>query len=93
MALLSLRPRVVDYLEITGQDQQELRLEEVVIEESSPLVGAAVGDVAAGATPLLLRRADGRTVPSPSAGERLEANDMLVLLGEPRTLRRAEGVR
>lgn len=91
MALLSLRPRVVDYLDIVGLGEKKVRLEEVLIESSSPFAGARVGDVCGEATPLLVRRNDGTLTPNPDRHERVEAGDLLVVVGEPRTLRPVEG--
>ncbi|MDQ4144479.1 MAG: NAD-binding protein [Actinomycetota bacterium] len=89
MALLTLRPRVVDYLEVAGA--RGLRLEEVVIEAGSPLAGRELGEVAGEAVPVLLRRATGETIANPSPNETLQAGDLLLLYGEPKVLRPVEG--
>lgn len=91
MALLSLRPRVVDYLDIVGLGEKKVRLEEVLIEAGSPFAGASVADVCGEAIPLLVRRIDGALEPNPDRRERVEAGDLLVVVGEPRTLRPVEG--
>lgn len=91
MALVGLRPRVVDYLDIVGLTEKRVRLEEVLIETGSPFVGATVADVSGEAIPLLIRRNVGHLIPNPEGGEELEAGDLLVVVGELRTLRPVEG--
>lgn len=88
MALLALRPRVVDYLEIAGRS---LRLEELVVERGSALDGARLGLACGRATPLVVRRASGEIVASPDAEMTLAEGDLIVLLGAPTELRTAEG--
>jgi len=91
MALLGLRPRVVDYLDIVGLGQKRVRLEEILIEKGSPFVGARVAEVCGDAIPLLIQRNVGHLVPRPEGTEELEAGDLLVVVGELRTLRPVEG--
>jgi voltage-gated potassium channel len=91
MALLGLRPRVVDYLDIAGLGETVVRLEEVLIEPGSPFVGSTVAQVCGEAIPLLIRRNVGHVVPRPEGQEELEAGDLLVVVGEPRLLRPVEG--
>lgn len=90
MALLALHPRVVDYLEISSGDQRTLRLEELQVDETSPLAERTVDEACGPATPLVIRRADGTMVVSPARTEVLHAGDLLVLLGEPKALAVAE---
>ena len=92
MALLGLRPRVVDYLDIAGLGEKKVRLEEILIEEGSPFVGSTVAQVCGDdAIPLLIRRNVGHLIPRPEGPEELEAGDLLVVVGEPRLLRPVEG--
>lgn len=92
MALLALRPRVVDYLEVRGRaDQEPLRLEEVLIEDGSPFIGRPLGEVVGEAAPLVVRRADGQTIPGPSLTEQVQSGDLVVVLGDPGALRGFEG--
>lgn len=91
MAMLALRPRIVDYIDIAGRGDETLRLEEVLIDERSPLVGLTLGAVSGGATPLVIRR-EGNVLSNPAASELLQAGDLLVLLGRPADLRRVEEV-
>jgi voltage-gated potassium channel len=91
MALLGLRPRVVDYLDIAGLGENKIRLEEILIEEGSPFVGSTVAEVCGDAIPLLIRRNVGHLVPRPEGREELEGGDLLVVVGEQRMLRPVEG--
>lgn len=93
MALLALRPRVVDYLEIVGHDQEPLRLEEVLVEADSPLIGKPLAEVAGSATPLVLRHDSGEIVTNPDGTTPLTVGDLIVLVGAPRELKSAEGGR
>lgn len=92
MAMLALRPRVVDYLDMTGLGQQALRLEELRVEAASPLIGRTLAAVCGRATPLVVRRG-AEVIPRPPDDLVLEAEDLIVLLGEPRALEGVEGDR
>lgn len=89
MALQALRPRVLDFLEV-GRNLG-LRLEELHVDESSPLVGRRLADSFGSATCVALRHPDGRVVANPDGGEVLRAGDLVVLLGRREELRPAEG--
>jgi len=90
MAMLSLRPQVVDYLEVGVREQTNLRLEELQVDEGSDLVGRALTDACGKTLPLALRRSNGEIIPHPDPGMRLQRGDMLVLLGQPEDLRQLE---
>jgi voltage-gated potassium channel len=78
MALMALRPQVVDPLEAGSLGERSLEVEERLIEPGSPLVSRSVA--AAGATVLAIRRADGRVVPNPAPSETLAGGDVVLLL-------------
>lgn len=82
MALIALRPQVVDYIEVESEKAGALRLEEVVIDEGSDLVGRELSALCEDGGCLVLRRADGYTFTNPDHNTRLEQGDLLVLLGE-----------
>jgi voltage-gated potassium channel len=90
MALLALRPHVVDLLEISQRGDSQYRLEELVITADSALAGRTLGDGCGGAIPLLLRRIDGTMLPSPAHSTVLDAGDVIVVFGEKGTLRPIE---
>lgn len=85
MALLVLRPRVVDSLEVLGR-----RLEELAVEPDSPLVGMTVHEACGAAVPLLIHRAGGETVASPGDDVRVEAGDRILAWGAAADLRPVE---
>jgi voltage-gated potassium channel len=91
MAMMALRPRVVDYLEVAPRDAPALRFEELQVEAGSDLVGRELSDACGGNIALAVRRAGGEIVPNPSPALRLEAGDLLMLLGEKDALRPVEG--
>jgi voltage-gated potassium channel len=82
MALMALRPQVVDYLDVGDREPTNLRLEELSIGPDSQLIGRALTDACGASLPLALRRADGQIVTNPEPTIRLQEGDLLVLLGE-----------
>jgi K+/H+ antiporter YhaU regulatory subunit KhtT len=78
MALMALRPEVVEPLEAGSLGQRSLEVEERLIEPGSPLVSRSVA--AAGAPVLAIRRADGRVVPNPQPSETLGTGDVVLVL-------------
>jgi voltage-gated potassium channel len=87
MANLAIRPNVVEFFDIARAGQPDLRLEEVVINPGSPLVGKSLQELAGPPIPLLLRRHDGQLLANPARQLRLEAGDTLVVYGESAALR------
>ena len=77
MAHLVLRPRVVDSLELLGK-----RLEEVVVESGSNLIGLTLQEACAGAIPLVIYRSDGETKMHPPLDEVVRAGDRILVWGE-----------
>jgi Trk K+ transport system NAD-binding subunit len=101
MALLALRPRVVDFFEVATRDQADrtqpagastsVRLEEIEVEPGSGLVGKPLESACGEATPLVLRSADGRVDAHPTGSVILSPGDLIVVLGEQDELRSVEG--
>jgi voltage-gated potassium channel len=89
MALLALRPRVIDSLDVAGEGG--VRLDELRVEAGSPLVGRSLGDACGSAVPLLVARAGGETHPNPQQDMRLEEGDLILVFGEPAALSAVEG--
>ncbi len=87
MALLALRPRVVDYLEVESEKAGALRLEELLVEDGSDLIGKELSSICEDGACLVLRRESGETHTNPDTRIRLAAGDLLVLLGEEKALR------
>jgi voltage-gated potassium channel len=80
MAMMALRPRVVDVLELGIAGRRSVELEELLIAPDSEHVGRRLGDVAPSATPLVVRRPDGTVVPNPDPGLELRAGDLVLML-------------
>lgn len=87
MALLALRPSVVDFFEIAGSGSSEVRLEELVVDEGSELIGRRLGEVCGAAIPLLVRRASGELLSSPAGTVLLAKGDAVVMYGDVTSLR------
>jgi voltage-gated potassium channel len=90
MALLALRPHVVDFFEIAGRGNAAVRLEELQVPAGSQLAGQRLAQVCGAAVPLLIRRGT-QLLPNPDRDLTLQAGDVVVLLGEPGALRPLQG--
>ena len=88
MALLVLRPRVVDSLEVLGR-----RLEELAVEHGSPLIGQPVGTACGAAVPLLIHRAGGETITHPGPEVTVQAGDRILAWGADADLRPVESAK
>ncbi len=88
MALLVLRPRVVDSLEVLGR-----RLEEVAVEPGSHLVGQTVAHACGAAVPLLIHRSGGETITHPGPDVLVEEGDRILAWGADADLRPMESSR
>jgi voltage-gated potassium channel len=86
MALIALRPEVVDFFDLARSGSGAVRIEELLVSEDSKLVGQTVAQVCGSATALLIRRAAGELVPNPSRDTVVNAGDLVVAFGEPDTL-------
>ena len=82
MANLAVRPHVVEFFDVARAGHHDLRLEELVITEGSPLVGRTIKELRGPAVPLLVRHPNGQLVASPARDLRLQAGDVLVIFGE-----------
>jgi voltage-gated potassium channel len=82
MALLALRPRVVDYMDVTTDEGPGLRLEEIVVEARSALEGRLLSEVAGDAVALVAKRVDGTLIQMPDPQMRLGEGDVVVLLSD-----------
>jgi len=84
MAMLALRPAVVDFFDtVTHRRGRELQMENIAIKEKSCLVGQPVNDVRqrTKATILAISRQNGKLLANPTAGDMLEAGDILIAMG------------
>lgn len=82
MALVALRPRADDVLEIESGGSASIELEEVHVDPGSRLDGATIGE-ALGPTPALaIRHRGGAITPNPPPSLRLRQGDLVLVLGE-----------
>lgn len=86
MALIALRPEVVDFFDLARSGTGSVRIEELLVAEDSKFVGQTVAQVCGSATALLIRRAAGELLPNPSRDTVVKAGDLVVTFGEPDTL-------
>jgi len=97
LAHLLVKPAVVDFLEFSlgTAGQVELELEQVLIGRDNPLVGVTLREAdlrrRSGIGVVALRRGE-RLLPNPEASTRLEAGDLLVVLGNRAQIEQFERV-
>jgi voltage-gated potassium channel len=83
MALMSLRPEVVDAVEFTSRSRKRpMWVEEVLVDDDSALSGATVATARGSSSALALRSAEGGVTTGPSDDVRLGPGDLLLLLGD-----------
>ncbi|WP_377267873.1 potassium channel family protein [Peterkaempfera sp. SMS 1(5)a] len=90
MALLAVRPHVVDFLEFARPGASDCRMEEIRVDHGSHLVRRPLRDACPGVVPLLIRRADGELQPSPDPDSTLHPGDTVIVFGDLRALRPLE---
>ena len=95
LALLTLRPVVVDFVDTTMSSLGgELMLENIHISADSPIVGKTIGESrrqAGGATILAIKKGNGRLLANPPHDTRLDVDDQIVVIGTRGQLRVLEG--
>jgi len=94
MAMLTLHPLVVDFIDTTMQSRgKELVLENVVITDGSPVDKVTVREGMkhyGGATILALKKKNGRFLANPAPLTLLEVGDELIIIGTDEQLRSIE---
>lgn len=85
VANLMTRPSVADFIEVTARGV-ELELDEYVVDENSPHVNQTLQEAnlrsKAEVMVVAIKRADGMTVFSPGAGEKILEGDTLIIIGQ-----------
>jgi voltage-gated potassium channel len=82
MALVALRPRAADVVEVESGGASSLRLEELRVDPGSPTAGRTIAD-AMGATPVLaIRHPGGQITANPPSDLVLEPGDLVLMIGE-----------
>lgn len=95
MALLALRPLVVDVIDSVIHDPTiELFFEDIEVKSQSPLAGLTIAqgvDRAGGVAILALRRADGTLLLNPPKDSVIQLGDQVVVMGTRQQLQTMEG--
>jgi voltage-gated potassium channel len=95
MAMLTLRPLVVDFIDTAMQSRdRELILEDIKVGPGSPGVRMTLKEgqgCCGGAVVLAVKKKDGTLLASPSPETLLELGDELVVIGTREQLRTLEG--
>lgn len=86
MARVALHPQVAGAFDLA-----DYRIEEIEVPPECRGVGRTITEVRGQTVIVTLRRADGRLEPQPRPETRIEAGDMLVVLGTPAALEQLEG--
>jgi voltage-gated potassium channel len=82
MALVAMRPRVSDVVELETSDASSMKLEEVRVDSGSPLAGQRLGEALGSVPVLAIRHTGGQITANPSPELTLEPGDLVLLLGE-----------
>jgi voltage-gated potassium channel len=95
MAQAALRPAVLDIIDLATHHQNvELLLEEIEVAPGSPLAGRSVAESQLrdrfGVVLAAVKRTTGAMVFAPSAEDRFETGDRLVVLAQPAQIRELE---
>lgn len=90
-----LRPHTTSFMDLAMlASHPDVRVDEVSVPPSSGWVGQPLKRLPLGGGVLVvaIRRRDGSMVPAPGADARIEADDVLILIGDPARLRKVEGL-
>ena len=93
MAMLSLRPAVVDFIDrVAYRPGREMVLESIDLDENSPLVGLTMAATHKefGITVLAMRTKDGKLVPNPPDDRLVDGGDRLIIIGTKKKLSELE---
>ena len=95
MALLAIRPTVADFIDtVTFRRGRELQMENIIVPDSSPLVGQTVAATRqrSQANILAINRKNGKLLANPVSEEAIEPGDRLVIMGTAEQLTTLESL-
>jgi len=89
MAMLALRPAVVDFIDtVTYRRGQELLMENIIIKSDSPLAGLTIKAIHKQVKTIILAisKKSGKLLPNPPSDTTIEVGDRLIIMGTPKEL-------
>jgi len=95
MAMLALRPAVVDFIDtVTYRPGRELQLENVDVGTGSSLIGQTMEEARSrfGITVLAMRKQSGELIANPPGEEIIEEGDRLIVIGTKKRLAALESI-
>jgi len=95
MAMLALRPAVVDFIDtVTRRRGQEFQMENIAVVSDSPLAGLTVEETrqCSKANILAISKKSGKLLANPPGEETIEAGDRLIIMGTRKQLASLEGI-
>jgi voltage-gated potassium channel len=95
MALLAIRPTVADFIDtVTFRRGRELQMENIIVPDSSPLIGLTVEAIRqhSQANVLAINRKSGKLLTNPTGKEAIEPGDRLVIMGTAEQLTTLESL-
>ena len=95
MATAALRPNVGDFLELAMHTEEaQMMIEELTVSHESRLAGKTIEQCnlksGAGVTLIAIKKASKKMIANPSSDETLDEGDVLIVLGVPKELDRAQ---
>jgi voltage-gated potassium channel len=82
MALVAMRPRVSDVVELETAEASSIKMEEIRVDAESPLVDKDVGEALGSVPVLAIRHSGGQITANPDSDVTLRAGDLVLVLGE-----------
>ncbi|MFC2034295.1 potassium channel family protein [Chloroflexota bacterium] len=95
MAMLALRPTVVDFIDTVARYRgQDLQMENVEVSDTSPLIGLTLEDARhrTGAAIVAVSKQDGKINVNPSEEEIIQKGDQLIVIGTQQRLTALEDI-
>jgi voltage-gated potassium channel len=95
MALLAIRPTVADFIDtVTFRRGRELQMENIIVPDSSPLIGQTVAAIRqhSQANVLAINRKTGKLLANPAGEEAIEPGDRLIIMGTAEQLTTLESL-